>query len=255
MTEQKFPTEFIELPSKGHFYAEDNPLSSGKVEMKYMTAKEEDILTSVNLINQGIVIDKLLDELIVDKEIKQGELLLGDKNALLVGARILAYGKDYEFSYTDTYGEEIKGKVDLTTLKEKEIDFSDIEKAQSLFSFELPKTKRKLTFELSTVKSEKDIQTEIDAINKVYKDSAIDRAKSTRLKHIIKTVDGNAERQYINNFVDNEFLSVDALALRGYLKDITPDIVMDTTINNSQGGEENVTVPITVEFFWPGIEL
>ena len=69
MTETKFPTEFIELPSKGHFYPEDNPLSSGKVEMKYMTAREEDILTSVNLINQGVVIDKLLEELIIDKKI------------------------------------------------------------------------------------------------------------------------------------------------------------------------------------------
>jgi hypothetical protein len=255
MTEQKFPTEFIELPSKGHFYAEENPLSTGKVEMKYMTAKEEDILTSVNLIQQGIVIDKVLDELIVDKEIKQEELLLGDKNALLIGARVLAYGKNYEFSYTDVYDETINGKVDLTKLKEKKIDFSKIEKGQSLFSFELPKTKRKLTFYLSTVKSEKDIQVEIDAINKVYKDSAIDRAKSTRLKHIIKSVDGKVDRQYINNFVDNEFLSVDALALRGYMKEITPDIVMDTTIKNSQGGEENVTVPITVEFFWPGIEV
>ena len=255
MTEQKFPTEFIELPSKGHFYAEDNPLSSGKVEMKYMTAKEEDILTSVNLINQGIVIDRLLDELIVDKEIKQEYLLLGDKNALLIGARILAYGKDYEFSYTDKYGEEIKGKVDLTKLKEKDLDFSIVEKGQLLFSFELPKTKRKLTFELSTAKSEQDVVSEVEAINKVYKDSAVDRAKSTRLKHIIKSVDGKVDRQYINNFVDNEFLSVDALALRGYMKEITPDIIMDTTINNSQGGKENVTVPITVEFFWPGIEL
>ena len=255
MTEQKFPTEFIELPSKGHFYAEDNPLSSGKVEMKYMTAKEEDILTSVNLINQGVVIDKLLDELIVDKKINQEDLLLGDKNALIIGSRILAYGKNYEFSYMDSYGKEIKGKVDLSKLKEKKIDLSKVEKGQSFFSFTLPKTKREITFELSTVKLEKDIQVEVDAINKVYKDSNVDRAKSTRLKHIIKTIDGNADRQTINNFVDNEFLSVDALAFREYIKEITPDIIMDTTIKNSQGGEEKVTVPITVEFFWPGIEL
>ena len=247
MTEQKFPTEFIELPSKGHFYAEDNPLSSGKVEMKYMTAKEEDILTSVNLINQGVVIDKLLDELIVDKKINQEDLLLGDKNALLIGARILAYGKNYEFSYMDLYEQEIRGKVDLSKLKEKKIDLSKVEKGQTLFSFTLPKTKREITFELSTVKSENDI--------KIEKDSNVDRAKSTRLKHIIKTIDGNADRQTINNFVDNEFLSVDALAFREYIKEITPDIIMDTTIKNSQGGEEKVTVPITVEFFWPGIEL
>ena len=83
MTETKFPTEIIDLPSKGHFYPEDNLLSSGKVEMKYMTAREEDILTSVNLIQQGIVLDKLLDTLVVDKKIKIDDLLIGDKNALL----------------------------------------------------------------------------------------------------------------------------------------------------------------------------
>ena len=92
MTETKFPTEFIELPSKGHFYPEDNILSSGKVEMKYMTAREEDILTSVNLIKQGKALDTLLQTLIVDKKIDYNDLLVGDKNALLVGARILSYG-------------------------------------------------------------------------------------------------------------------------------------------------------------------
>ena len=105
MTQNSFPTEFIELPSKGHFYPEDNPLSSGKVEMKYMTAKEEDILTSVNLIQQGVVLDKLLETLVIDKSINLDDILIGDKNALIVGARILAYGKDYEFNYIDSLGD------------------------------------------------------------------------------------------------------------------------------------------------------
>ena len=90
MPEQKFPTEIIDLPSKGHFYPEHNPLSSGKVELKYMTAREEDILTSVNLVKQGKALDTLLQTLIVDKKIDYNDLLVGDKNALLVGARILA---------------------------------------------------------------------------------------------------------------------------------------------------------------------
>ncbi len=95
MEEQsKFPSEIVDLPSKGLLYAEDSPLKSGTIEMKYMTAKEEDILTNQNYIQRGVVIDKLLQALIVDKKINYNELLTGDKNALLVAARILGYGKD-----------------------------------------------------------------------------------------------------------------------------------------------------------------
>ncbi len=189
MTEQKFPTEFIELPSKGHFYPEDNPLSSGKVEMKYMTAREEDILTSVNLINQGKVLD---------------------------------------------------------------IDFSKIEKGHNTFSFTLPKTKRVLTFQLPTTKLEKNINNEIDAIKKVYKQSdVVEKNRSTRLKHQILSVDGNTDRAFINNFVDNEFLSIDVLEFRRYVNSISPDLQLQVEVDNSRGGKEIATVPITVGFFWP----
>jgi len=90
------PTEFIELPSLGLIYPEDNPLSSGKVEMKYMTSREEDILTNQNYIRQGIVLDKLIESLIVSK-INIDDIIVGDKNALLIASRILGYGKDYAF--------------------------------------------------------------------------------------------------------------------------------------------------------------
>ena len=91
---QKFPTEIVDLPSMGKLYAKESPLYSGTIEMKYMTAKEEDILTNQNYIEKGIVIDKLLKALIVDKNINYNELLVGDKNALLIAARILGYGKE-----------------------------------------------------------------------------------------------------------------------------------------------------------------
>ena len=91
----KFPTEVVELPSKGLLYPEDNPLSSGKVEIKYMTAREEDILTNTSYITDGTVLDKLLQSLIVSKDINYNDLIIGDKNALLISARILGYGNDY----------------------------------------------------------------------------------------------------------------------------------------------------------------
>jgi hypothetical protein len=97
MTELNFPTEIIELPSKGLVYPKGNPLSSGKVEMKYMTAKEEDILTNQSYIQEGTVLDKLLQSLIISK-INYNDLIVGDKNALLVASRILGYGKDYTFN-------------------------------------------------------------------------------------------------------------------------------------------------------------
>ena len=150
MTQNKFPTEIIELPSKGHFYPEDNPLSSGKVEMKYMTAREEDILTSVNLIKSGKALDKLLESLIIDKKIDFNDLLVGDKNALLIGARILAYGKEYSFSFLDIHGEIVKAKADLTQLKEKELDFSNYDKGVNLFSSFIKETIKLLLFFSST---------------------------------------------------------------------------------------------------------
>ena len=120
----KFPTEMVELPSKGYFYFDGHPLSSGKVEVKYMTAREEDILTSQNLIQQGLVIDKLLEALIVDKSIKLDDMLIGDKNAIMVSARILGYGKEYEFTYD---GKE--QTVDLSTLEPIDIDGATISRA------------------------------------------------------------------------------------------------------------------------------
>ena len=91
MSEHKFPTEVIDLPSQGKVYPKDSPLAEGKIELKYMTTREEDILMSQNLIKKGVVIDRLLDSLIVTKGVKQQDLILGDKNAVLVAARILAY--------------------------------------------------------------------------------------------------------------------------------------------------------------------
>ena len=98
MEQQQFPTEMVTLPSKGLLYPEESPLKKGEIEMKYMTAREEDILTNQNLIENGTVIDKLLQSLIITP-INYNDLLIGDKNAVLVAARILGYGKDYEFEY------------------------------------------------------------------------------------------------------------------------------------------------------------
>ena len=169
--DSKFPTEVVELPSKGYFYPEDNPLSSGKVEMKYMTAKEEDILTSPNLIQQNIVIDKLLEALIVDKTINLDDLLIGDKNALILSARILGYGGDYEITYLDDNVEEQTTTIDLTAINEIEMDFSKFSKGINSFEYELPVSKRNIVFQLMTVKVQKTIEDYVKSISKLKSES------------------------------------------------------------------------------------
>ena len=244
MADYKFPTEMVELPSKGYFYVDGHPLSEGKVEVKYMTAKEEDILTSQNLIQQGTVIDKLLESLVVDKSIKLDDMLIGDKNAIMVAARILGYGKDYEFTYDDE-----EQSVDLSKLEPVDIDFSKFKKGVNEFEFKLPNSERSISFKLLSGKDEKDIASEIKAREKISKGQSSEL--TTRLKTMILSVDGKSDKAYINNFVDNEFLSIDSLAFREYLTSITPDVNMTANIVNSAGKELEVTIPVTLRFFWP----
>ena len=247
--ESKFPTEVVELPSNGYFYPKDNPLATGKVEMKYMTAREEDILTSPNLLKQGIAIDKLLEALIVDKKINMNDLLIGDKNALIVAARILAYGKMYEFVTFDENGEEVNVTVDLTTLNDKEIDFTGLTEGVNEFSFTLPNSERTITLKFLTHKDEKELEREAIALKKVS--SSIVKTMTSRMKRIIASVEGNSEKQHINEFVDNELLSIDSLELRKYLNSINPDINMTTVATFPDDTEQEVAVEITAQFFWP----
>ena len=244
MSEVKFPTEVVDLPSKGLLYPKESALSSGKIEIKYMTAKEEDILTSANLIKKGLVIDKLLESLVVDKSIKVDDLLVGDKNAVLIASRILAYGKDYDVEVENT-----KVTVDLTTLKDKLLDESKVSDGVNEFEFELPATKRKLTFRLLTAGDEKSITKEVEGLQKIGDGYGYEL--TTRLKHTIISVDGDSKKATINSFVDNEFLSRDSIEFRKHILDLMPDVDMTSTYINEDGEEKEFTVPMTVSFLLP----
>jgi len=237
----QFPTEVIDLPSKGLLYPEDSPLSKGKVEMKYMTAREEDILTNVNYLEQGIVIDKLLESLVVSK-IDHNELLIGDKNALLIAARVLGYGKDYEIEYL--------GKpytVDLSELKLKELDESLFEKGKNEFEFTLPTTNTVIRFKLLTQGDESKINEEIKGLQKIDKNASYEN--TTRLKHMILSVDGDTDNGKIRQFVDNYFLARDSRVFRAYAVSIQPDV--DLTFYPEGGPEGGVDIPIGINFLWP----
>jgi hypothetical protein len=238
----KFPTEIVDLPSKGLLYPEGHPLSEGKVEIKYMTAKEEDILTNLNYIKQGIVIDKLLQSLVVTK-FDWEDLLIGDKNAIMVASRVLGYGKDYSFNYE---GEEIT--VDLSELPNVELDEEKIEKGVNEFEFELPFSKNKITFKYLTARDEKAIEADIKGLKRLNKNSSTDI--STRLKHQILSIDGESDKKVIREFVDNYMLAKDSSAFRTHIKATQPDIKM-SFINETSNGEEEVVIPVQVQFFWP----
>lgn len=248
MSEFKMPTETVVLPSKGLLYPETSLLSKGEIEMKYMTAKEEDILTNVNYLRNGTVIDKLLQALIVTP-INYNELSVGDKNAILIAARVLGYGKDYEFNYKDpNSGEIIKATVDLSTLKDKELDFIiSNAKGKNEFSFTLPHSKNEITFKLLTHGDENDIESEIKGLKKITPQSSFD--VTTRLKYMITSVNGKRESKDIREFVDGGYLiAKDARALREYYNKISPDIEIKYY---PEGVEEGIDIPIGASFFWP----
>jgi hypothetical protein len=212
-----------------------------------MTAKEEDILTSQNLIKKGLVMDKLLSALIVNKDISIDDLITGDKNAVMVAARILAYGPEYTVELTNQYTDEkFEHTFNLTDCPFKETP-SDIDYSSGKFECELPVSKAKLEFKLLTGKEEKVIDREIKARKKVGAESP---EVTTRLKHTIVSVNGDDTQAAINNFVDNQLLSRDSLYLRTHIQEFAPDIDLTEEVD-MEGAMVKVNIPLTIEFFWP----
>lgn len=243
--EQKFnvPTETVDLPSKGLLYPKDSPLSSGQIEMKYMTAKEEDIITNTNYIKNGTVIDKLLQSLIVSP-VNYGDLLVGDKNAIMVAARILSYGSIYEFEY-----DKVPQSIELSSIEHKELH-PDFEKATSNeFSYTLPHTKIPITFKILTHNDEQLIDREIKGLQKINKESKSE--VTVRMSHIITSVNGSREQKDIREFVNKAFLAMDIRAFRKHYLEISPDLNMKVTIQTEEGEEQEVDLPIGISFFWP----
>ena len=246
----QFPTEEVTLPSKGLLYPEGSPLRSGVIKMKYMTAKEEDILTNQNLIKNGTVIDKLLQALIVDA-ISIDELLVGDKNAILVASRILGYGSDYTFNYQNpSTKEDEEITVDLTEAEDKFFDESKMINNKNEFEFILPTTKAVITFKLLTTADETKIESELKGLKKINKNVSHDL--TTRLKHTILSVNGDYSQKSVREFVDTAFLAKDSRAFREYAISIMPDVNLEYTLTFENGETvDNVTIPINVGFFWP----
>lgn len=242
MSEFKFPTETVELPSKGFFYAEGHPLRDGKVEMRYMTAKDEDILTNQNYIKEGVVLDKLLQSMVVSPDFDLKDLIVGDKNALLVAARILGYGANYTFT--------VNGKsesMDLSQCENINNNFEGLTDGKNEFTFSTPTTKTKLTFKLLTGHDEVKIAKEIEGLAKVNKGGS---DFLTRLRYIITSVNDDSSSEVISEFVNDYFLATDSREFRKHYKNCMPDV--DLSYEGEDGRFRSA--PIGLDFFWPNLE-
>ena len=249
------PTEFVELPSRGQFYPPDHPLHGKDViEMRYMTAKDEDILTSPALLKKGVAIDRLLQNLVVDKNINPNNLLIGDKNALLLAARISGYGEEYPVALQcNSCGEAIQHEFNLSELElkhgvqpedESNVSVTD----RGTFIAELPVTKFSVEFRLLTGDDETYLQQSAEKLKKYNLPEA---SATNLLKRLVASVNGVEVPSDSSNFIDN-MPAQDARFLRACVQVVTPNIDMTQDVEcSSCGAVTEMAVPFTSEFFWP----
>lgn len=247
----KVPTVVVDLPSRGLVYPSGHPLSAGTVEIKYMTAKEEDILATESFIRNGTVIERFLQSLIQTPGVKTDDMLIGDIDAVTVAARVYGYGHDYEVNIETPSGNSQKIIVDLSKLMLNVLEEEYVTKRGSNeFEFTLP-SGNVITFKLLTQKDQTLIQNDLKKQNR-SNIQGVSTAASTQLKYQILTVNGVPDRRIVNNFIDNFMLAADARALRKHIEKIQPGIDLSVEVVDNETGEPfQASVTIGVRFFWP----
>ena len=245
-----FPTEVITLPSQGKCYPKEHPLSSGEIEIKYMTAREEEILASQNLIKKGVVLDKLFESIIADKTLNIDDIVIGDKNAIVLATRILGYGPEYKVQVPNEFDENEEITIDLSKVQTKEIDLSKLNRNNS-YDFVTPSGKNVLKFKLLTHGDEKKIDADIKALDRLNR-GGVSQQLTTRYRYMITSVDGKEDTKSIVDFINNKFLSRDTRAFRNHLLELQPDMDMVFEYDNPISGEkESIPIPMGIGFFYP----
>lgn len=247
----KVPTVMVDLPSRGLVYPKNHPLHSGQIEIKYMTAKEEDILATESFIRNGTVIERFLQSLIITPGVNIGDMIIGDIDALTVAARVYGYGHQYEVNVETPSGNPQKIVVDLSTLELTELKEELVKtKGVNEFEFELP-SKKKVIYKLLTNRDQQLIQND----NKRQSKSSlqgVSTAASTQLKYQIVAIDGIRDKRIIYDFIDNYLLASDARALRKHIESMQPGIDLSMEVTDYETGEPFLApVAIGVRFFWP----
>lgn len=252
----------IDLPSEGYFYPEDHPLSKGTVEVRHMTAADEDILTDEQLIQKGEVMDRLLENVIVEEGIDLDDVLNGDIGGIMLATRIMAYGPQYAFE-TDcpVCGEKNQKTADLTEIQSKEIPFGEFEPHQTEFEMTLPATEADVRFGLLTRGDVQHIDTEINRVkrnagkrNKDGKRKAgkqVSTNMTTRLRYLLEEVNGERDIKEIRSFVD-QMPARDSLALRKEVGRINPDLNLEYEfVCDFCAHMEEIDIPLDETFFFP----
>ena len=245
------PHEIVPLPSNGKVYPPDSALHGSEVvEIKAMTAKEEDILTSRALLKKGTVISELIKSCLIDRSVNPLDMLSGDRNALMVAIRITGYGPEYMVEMEcPECGVKSPHEFNLAALPIKRLEIEPTAPGSNLFEFVLPMSKKNVKFKFMTGRDEE----EIAALGEKQKKLGLptDSAVTTNLLYSIVSVDGTEDRGKISNFVKN-MPARDSLYLRNYMRDNEPGIIMkqDTTCN-ACGHSEEVSMPLGVTFLWP----
>lgn len=245
------PTDFVDLPSQGKFYSKDSPLHGvDKVEVRFMTAKEEDLLVSPGLQKAGLAIDRMIESLLIDKRIKAKDLLVGDKNAILINARKNAFGSDYEFAYIcNNCGKQNSCSKDLNEVTNKEIISSDSCTITESGTIMMKLPKSGVMLELKLLRGEDEVAIE-QVLDKRLKNNLPAESLLTRYRYMILSVNGNSEMDSIVSFI-NSMPIADSVFLRKNYSDLNPDINFTfsheckSCSHTNEGG-----VPIMANFFW-----
>ncbi len=249
------PTELVTLPSEGKLYPPEHPLhNKSTVEIRFMTAKDEDILTSPSYLSNGVAIDKFLENVILDKNIDQESLLVADRNAILIAARITGYGNLFESNFECTHcGSQNKVQVDLEEFGVKHRDTSTLKelgaKVQGgICSFKVDMLEADIKIKISTYGDQKNL-TEMND-NKIR--LGLEEASTTDfLKSIIVSINGSDDRTLIGHIVDL-MPALDARKIRKVHNLVTPEVDTEVDLTCLKCGEvSRMEVPFSTGFFWP----
>jgi hypothetical protein len=238
--------DVIEIPSKGLLYPTKKPV----VKVTYLTAADENILTSPNLLQSGKFIDVLLKNKIVDGPTTDpGDLLSGDRNAIMIWLRATGYGEMYPVILTDPdTGLEFETEINLSELKMKPLGAEPDEKG--LFDFVLPMSKKNIKFKLLTSRDEDDINKRVEAQKKNGR--GFNDSLTHKLGTHIMSIEGNEDKEYIHNYV-NSMRAGDSLAIRRYIGSIEPGVDMSIEVQSPGGVSFSTFLPIGLDFFWPDL--
>ena len=247
------PVEAVPVPSRGVIYPVGSPLHGKEIlEIRAMTAKEEDILTSRALIKQGTVITHLIKSCLVNKDVNVQDMIIGDRNALMVSVRITGYGSEYSASAScGECGKESTQAFDLSSLEIKRLKIEPVAQGSNCFEYVLPVSGRRVHFKFLTGADEEEMQITESRRKQLMPDALVENTVTSRLEQSIIAVDGVTDRAKINNFI-RSMPALDSKKLRNFMEDNQPGIDLSVSMHCPYcAATTRVSLPFGPNFFWP----